>query len=93
MCPYLVEMAKADWSLDGSPVGLFPAIRPIGVRAEAAMFAAATAGVNTHKGIIFSLGIIAACLGYRVPAHRRFGPLRSAGTGRAGHPGLAGAGL
>lgn len=33
---------------------------------------AATAGVNTHKGIIFSLGIIAACLGYR---YRRTGVL------------------
>ena len=69
--PYLVEMAKAGWSLDGSPSELFPAIRPIGVRAEAAMFAA-TGGVNTHKGIIFSLGIIAACLGYR---YRRTGVL------------------
>ena len=41
---------------------LFPAIRPIGVRAEEAMFAA-TGGVNTHKGMIFSLGIIAAAIG------------------------------
>ncbi|WP_125140442.1 triphosphoribosyl-dephospho-CoA synthase [Clostridium transplantifaecale] len=41
---------------------LFAAIRPAGVRAEKAMFSA-TGGVNTHKGIIFSMGILAAATG------------------------------
>lgn len=41
---------------------LFAAIRPAGVRAEKAMFAA-TSGVNTHKGIIFSMGLLAAAAG------------------------------
>lgn len=41
---------------------LFKAIRPAGIRAEKAMFAA-TGGVNTHKGIIFSMGILAAAAG------------------------------
>ncbi len=36
---------------------LFLAIRPAGVEAEKAMFEA-TKGVNTHKGAIFSLGIL-----------------------------------
>lgn len=63
--PYLVEMAAAGYRLDGDLDALFPAIRPIGVEAEKAMFAA-TGGVNTHKGIIFSLGIIAATIGYRL---------------------------
>lgn len=38
-------------------------IRPAGVRCEQVMFDA-TKGVNTHKGAIFSLGIIAAAAGY-----------------------------
>ncbi len=37
-------------------------IRPIGIKAEKDMFAA-TNGINTHKGIIFSMGIIAAAVG------------------------------
>ena len=61
--PYLAEMAEAGWRHDGDLKGVFPAIRPVGVKAEQAMFAA-TGGVNTHKGMIFSLGIIAACMGY-----------------------------
>ena len=56
--PYLAEMAEAGWRHDGDLKGVFPAIRPVGVKAEQAMFAA-TGGVNTHKGMIFSLGIIA----------------------------------
>lgn len=61
--PYLVEMAETGWRHNGDLQGVFPAIRPVGVKAEQAMFAA-TGGVNTHKGMIFSLGIIAACMGY-----------------------------
>lgn len=41
---------------------LFGAIRPAGIQAEKAMFAA-TGGVNTHKGIIFSMGLLAAAAG------------------------------
>lgn len=62
--PYIVDMARAGCGLEGDIQDLFPAIRPIGVKAEKAMFAA-TGGVNTHKGMIFSLGIIAACLGFQ----------------------------
>jgi len=42
-----------------NPVKLFESLRPVGMDAEKAMFAA-TGGVNTHKGLIFSLGIISA---------------------------------
>jgi triphosphoribosyl-dephospho-CoA synthase len=38
-------------------------IRPIGIKAEKKMFQA-TSGVNTHKGIIFSIGIICAAAGF-----------------------------
>ncbi|WP_461205101.1 triphosphoribosyl-dephospho-CoA synthase CitG [Clostridium sp. DL1XJH146] len=42
---------------------LLPKIRPIGIKAEKKMFSA-TNGVNTHKGIIFSIGIICAAAGF-----------------------------
>ncbi len=42
--------------------GLLSKIRPIGIDGESKMLRA-TGGVNTHKGIIFSLGIIAAAAG------------------------------
>lgn len=42
---------------------LFQMIRPIGLKAENSMNQA-TKGVNTHKGAIFSLGILLAAAGY-----------------------------
>ena len=42
---------------------IFALIRPIGIQAEAVM-KQATNGVNTHKGMIFSLGIFCCALGY-----------------------------
>ena len=68
VAPYIVKMARAGFNLSQGQIPapikqLFPAIRPIGVEAEQAMFEA-TGGVNTHKGMIFSLGIIAASIGY-----------------------------
>lgn len=41
---------------------VLPGLRPIGLGCEADMFRA-TAGVNTHKGSIFSLGLICAAVG------------------------------
>lgn len=69
--PYMKEMAEigAAWNgtdgetPDGTAERLFRAIRPAGVRAEKAMFAA-TGGVNTHKGIIFSMGLACAAAGF-----------------------------
>lgn len=46
----------------GAAAVCFDALRVPGLRAEAAM-KAATGGVNTHKGAIFSLGIYCAALG------------------------------
>ena len=45
------------------PAEIFPAVREIGVEAEKRMFTA-TRGINTHKGEIFSLGLLCACAGY-----------------------------
>ncbi len=42
--------------------GLLESIRPVGIAGEMAMYRA-TKGVNTHKGLIFSLGIISAAAG------------------------------
>lgn len=50
----------------------FAALRPLGRQAESAMLAA-TDGVNTHKGAIFSIGLAAAALG-RLNADRRRDP-------------------
>ncbi|WP_456295851.1 triphosphoribosyl-dephospho-CoA synthase CitG [Vibrio sp. AK197] len=42
---------------------LLSVLRPIGLEAEQAMFKA-TQGVNTHKGMIFSLGLICGAVGW-----------------------------
>ena len=63
VAPFLGEMADLGYGWDGGLPDLFAAIRPVGVRAERSMFAA-TGGVNTHKGAIFSLGILSAASGH-----------------------------
>jgi len=44
------------------PEEIFLRARPLGVDAEKAMFAA-TGGVNTHKGLVFSLGLLCVAAG------------------------------
>lgn len=56
-----VEFAEAGFRCEGSEKELFQIIRPIGMKCEEDMFAA-TQKVNTHKGIIFSLGIVLAAV-------------------------------
>ncbi len=55
--PYL--QALADAGAQGCGMGR---LRVIGLEAEAAMFAA-TAGINTHRGAIFGLGLLCAAAG------------------------------
>lgn len=69
--PYIAKMAEVGYYFKDGPDLLFNTIRPIGVRAENAMFDA-TSGVNTHKGIIFSLGIIAAAAGWYYARNKCF---------------------
>jgi len=58
---YLCTKAGLDFNkTDYRP--LLQQIRPIGIEGERKMFAT-TKGVNTHKGLIFSLGILAATAG------------------------------
>lgn len=73
--PYLSDMAAhgSEWGKACEARGttseyteaeaLFLSLRPVGIEAEKAMLAA-TGGINTHKGMIFSLGIIAAAAGF-----------------------------
>lgn len=70
--PFLTKMALTGFNWEKDPAdGLFSAIRPLGVKAEHAMFDA-TLGVNTHKGMIFSMGIAAASAGWHLRTCRRF---------------------
>lgn len=62
--PYFTQCVGAGEAFAGSDLTeLFRQIRPLGVTAEHAM-RAATNAVNTHKGAIFSLGILVTASAY-----------------------------
>lgn len=66
--PYFCRFAETGYlTRDLSPAETFARIREIGKEAETAMLAA-TRGVNTHKGAIFSLGLLCAAAGRLSPA-------------------------
>lgn len=80
--PYLMQMADKGYSFAeaaadaaGIPAlcTLFGEIRGIGVDAEHAMFAA-TDGVNTHRGMIFTMGILMAASAYCFRFYGSFDP-------------------
>ncbi len=54
---------------------LLPALREIGKQAEDGMFAF-TDGVNTHKGMIFSLGVLCGCAGWLIGRNEKLSPER-----------------
>lgn len=60
--PWFVRMAAQGAISNGSLQDLFRDVRSFGVQAERAMYRA-TGGVNTHKGLIFTLGIYCAAAG------------------------------
>lgn len=61
--PYFCRFAQAGFrGRDDRPEDTFAAIRSIGMEAEKAMLEA-THGINTHKGAIFTLGLLCAALG------------------------------
>ena len=51
-----------DYLYTATQCGDFDSLRQAGIRAESAMLEA-TGGVNTHKGAIFTMGILCACKG------------------------------
>lgn len=55
--PYFRECARAGFETEETEV--FPVLRTLGMEAEETMLRA-TGGVNTHKGAIYSMGLLAA---------------------------------
>lgn len=63
---YFVKCVAHGAAFQGNELTrLFAGIRPAGIEAEQAMFVA-THGVNTHKGAIFSLGILVTAEAYHL---------------------------
>ena len=61
--PWFLRMAERGRAFPlESPAQLLEALRPMGMEAEKDMYAA-TKGVNTHKGALFSLGLLCAACG------------------------------
>ena len=74
LAPWMALFTRAGFRHGASdPRSLLPRIRRIGLRAERAMFAA-TAGVNTHKGLLFSFGLICAAAGIRAARNEPLSP-------------------
>lgn len=59
----MARTAQAGINHEGNLADMLPVLRAIGIEAEQAMLAA-TSGVNTQKGLLFSLGIAAAAAGH-----------------------------
>ncbi len=60
--PYFMHCARVGADSNLAPDALLAALRPMGLAAERTMLQA-TDGANTHKGLIFSLGILCAAAG------------------------------
>ena len=65
--PYFAKCAEMGFlTRDNDPTETFSKLRPLGKEAESDMLRA-THGVNTHKGAIFSMGILCAAAGRLSP--------------------------
>ena len=63
LAPHFRRMFLTGWDHAAEdPSDLFSCLRILGQAAESAMFTA-TRGVNTHKGLVFSLGLLSGALG------------------------------
>lgn len=67
LAPYFTEFVRAGAKEGRSLHTLLSELRPIGRAAESAMYAR-TGGVNTHKGAIFSFGVLLGAAGW-ISAH------------------------
>lgn len=61
--PYFTLFSRSGADLETIDHTSLEVLRPLGIQCEKAMYKA-TDGINTHKGAIFSLGILAASAGY-----------------------------
>lgn len=89
LAPWFSEFARLGRRWRGPASGLFPALREAGKAAEADMFAA-TGGVNTHKGLIFSMGLLCAAAGRLAAAGRPLEPRACADEAAAIAAGICG---
>ena len=72
IAPYMGAMASCGFDHDDDiDRGLFAKLRRLGLEAEAAMFEA-TGGVNTHRGIIFSMGVLCGAYGWHLRQRSAF---------------------
>lgn len=63
LVPYFRRCVRLGWETRRQPPGdTFPLLRQAGIEAEQAMFRV-TGGINTHKGAIFTLGILCGAAG------------------------------
>lgn len=63
LSPFFLRYLEVGWRMAGqNPQLIFEELRKIGIQAEQAMFQA-TGGVNTHKGINFSLALVLGATG------------------------------
>lgn len=60
--PYFQACVQLGLREDHTDESLLPAIKQLGIKAEADMFLA-TGGINTHKGLIYALGLLSAASG------------------------------
>ena len=67
------EAGHAGGTKNFSPDKIFPYIRKIGIESEKIMFDS-TNGINTHKGEIFSLGVLSASAGYLAGMKQNINP-------------------
>lgn len=68
--PVFFEIGSNQLTIDSSSIN---AIRSLGIKCEKAMYAA-TGGINTHKGAIFSLSIISTAAGFCYSNNIGFNP-------------------
>lgn len=73
--PYMLKFAKKSYC-NQNPEIIFNNIRPIGIRAEKAMLKK-TDNVNTHKGMIFSMGLCVAAVAKTLYNEKEFINIKS----------------
>ena len=62
--PFMPRFAESGYANSNHPPSrMLSVIRPLGIECEKAMFNA-TENINTHKGVIFMLGLLCAAIGY-----------------------------